>query len=474
MLMNFYFTCDAPPADNTATMELFKPGNVGTPNSLSLTVAAPSGNFLPAVQNLSCTIGATTNPSVDLSWTNGDSYTAITVRRDGAVLAVLGGTDTSYSDTTASYGPSTYTVQAEQAAVPAAAIACDVIITPLPQSGFSCAQPDPESNAVQLSWINGMVYDSITVTRNGTQIASLSGTDTGYLDLAASISTHLYELNATVSGFDTGIESCNITVLPPPPLGFTFTAPDADAGYDPTTGAGDFNVVLSGIESNTNNNYPNQVTGYSLAMVFDAALMTAVGIDESVVPAALDFFDGQFGAGFITAGAVVDFSGNTSLSLQDSTPLTEVAFSTNPGGLINQTNPIVTPLVWQNGVVGGSLPVDNLIVVGSAPMPPGFSNGQVTLTPGAGVTFVRGDINDDSAINIADAVTGLAYLFSGGSASCIDAIDTNDDGQANVADGVYLLAFLFSAGQAPPGPNPDCGSDPTSDSLECETFTSCP
>ncbi|MGE4633303.1 MAG: hypothetical protein AAEJ47_09720, partial [Planctomycetota bacterium] len=132
----------------------------------------------------------------------------------------------------------------------------------------------------------------------------------------------------------------------------------------------------------------------------------------------------------------------------------------------------VTNLTWQNGVVIGTLPVDNLIIVGSDPMSPGFSNGQVTLTPG-GNTFIRGDINDDSQVNIADAVAGLTYLFSNGPATCIDAVDTNDDGSANVADGVYLLAFLFSAGPTPPAPFQNCGSDPTGDSLDCDTFDNC-
>ncbi|MAW76757.1 MAG: hypothetical protein CMJ95_05115 [Planctomycetes bacterium] len=470
MMFNFYFTCDAPPMDNTATLGLFKPG---TPTEMAFTVSAPSGNFLPAVQDLSCTVGATADPSVDLTWTNGETYTAITVRRDGVVLAVLGGTETSYSDATAAYGNSTYTVQAEQGTTPTAAIACDVTITPLPQTNFSCSQPDPDSNTVQLAWSNGMTYDSITITRNGTLIATLGGSDTQFSDNGAAVSTHLYGMTATVGGFDSGTLECSITVLPPPPLSFSLSAPDADAGYDPTTGIGDFTVNLSGSESTSNTGFPNPVTGYSLAMVFDGSLLIATGIDEDVVPTDLDFFDGQFGAGFVTVGAVVSFGGTASLDMSTSVELVQVSLSTNPGGLINQNDTIVTALTWQNGVMGGSLPVDNLIVVGSSPMPPSFSHGQVTLTPGAGVTFVRADVNDDSSVNIADAVAALNYLFSGGPAGCIDAVDINDDGQANVADGVYLLTFLFSGGPAPAAPNPDCGSDPTGDALECDTYNSC-
>ena len=105
-------------------------------------------------------------------------------------------------------------------------------------------------------------------------------------------------------------------------------------------------------------------------------------------------------------------------------------------------------------------------------MPPTFVHGVVTLDS-SGIVFVRGDVNADSAINIADAVTALNYLFNGIAVSCVDAVDSNDDGSANVADGVFLLGFLFSGGIAPPAPN-TCGADPTADSLDCLSFSACP
>jgi len=164
----------------------------------------------------------------------------------------------------------------------------------------------------------------------------------------------------------------------------------------------------------------------------------------------------------------------TTLNLSSESNLAQVTFDTNPAGMMGQTTSVNTPISWQNGVSGGGLPVDTLIVVGSTPMAPQFAHGDVTLTPGASETFIRADVNDDATINIADAVAALNYLFSGGPATCIDAVDTNDDGQANVADGVYLLAYLFSGGSAPPSPHPGCGADPTSDPLDCATYTSCP
>ena len=56
-----------------------------------------------------------------------------------------------------------------------------------------------------------------------------------------------------------------------------------------------------------------------------------------------------------------------------------------------------------------------------------------------------------------------------------DAGDANDDGSFNVADAVYELTWLFSGGPAAPPPvGPNCGSDPTSDSLDCASYDACP
>ena len=99
-----------------------------------------------------------------------------------------------------------------------------------------------------------------------------------------------------------------------------------------------------------------------------------------------------------------------------------------------------------------------------------------TPCPPMGNEFVRGDANGDSGINIADAVFLLNQLFVPGSLSstCPDATDFNDDGGVNIADAIYLLNGLFSpTGTDPPAPFPDCGEDPTSDSLECPMFN-CP
>jgi hypothetical protein len=84
-----------------------------------------------------------------------------------------------------------------------------------------------------------------------------------------------------------------------------------------------------------------------------------------------------------------------------------------------------------------------------------------------GGSYVRGDVNLDGTLNLADAIAELNFLFSAGSAACLDAADVNDDGALNIADAVYSLTYQFSGGAPPPppfGPVPfGCGIDTTPD-----------
>ncbi|MEE8143380.1 MAG: hypothetical protein V3T77_09795 [Planctomycetota bacterium] len=87
--------------------------------------------------------------------------------------------------------------------------------------------------------------------------------------------------------------------------------------------------------------------------------------------------------------------------------------------------------------------------------------------------FARGDGNGDGTVNVADPVYNLNYQFNMGPATCLDALDSNDDGTVNVADPVYSLGFQFAMGPALPPPN-ECGSDPSDDTLDCQSYSSCP
>ncbi len=97
-----------------------------------------------------------------------------------------------------------------------------------------------------------------------------------------------------------------------------------------------------------------------------------------------------------------------------------------------------------------------------------LTNLVLLVTPPPGDPFIRGDINQDTSINLADAIRLLEHLFLSIPIDCREAGDCNDDSGINVADAVFLLSYLFSGGLLPPEPFPDCGPDPTPDLIGCD------
>jgi hypothetical protein len=64
--------------------------------------------------------------------------------------------------------------------------------------------------------------------------------------------------------------------------------------------------------------------------------------------------------------------------------------------------------------------------------------------------YGSGDANGDSAIDISDVVSLIAYIFSGGSApEPLEAGDASCDAAVDISDVVYLISYIFSGGPAP-------------------------
>jgi hypothetical protein len=106
------------------------------------------------------------------------------------------------------------------------------------------------------------------------------------------------------------------------------------------------------------------------------------------------------------------------------------------------------------------------------------SNPVVPANGSAGDTgFIRGDSNDDGAVDLSDASFILSTLFTssdGPGISCADSADTDDDGVINLTDAVRLLNFLFRGGEPPAPPFQVCGGDPTGDVLpSCDGSSAC-
>jgi hypothetical protein len=95
--------------------------------------------------------------------------------------------------------------------------------------------------------------------------------------------------------------------------------------------------------------------------------------------------------------------------------------------------------------------------------------GLLVVLPAADAkTFVRGNVNEDSRVDISDPIGILDFLFAGGGLlSCEKAADVDDNGVVEITDPISLLEFLFIGGGPPAAPYPVAGNDPTLDSLLC-------
>lgn len=121
----------------------------------------------------------------------------------------------------------------------------------------------------------------------------------------------------------------------------------------------------------------------------------------------------------------------------------------------------------------GQPPVSIVFLLGGASYAPERTEGLV-LTFQA--PFLRGDANASGAVDLADAVFVVRYLFRFSAPPvCPQAADANDDGALNVADGVAILYHLFRSTGPLPAPFGVCGLDPTPDTggLVCPEFPPC-
>ncbi len=127
--------------------------------------------------------------------------------------------------------------------------------------------------------------------------------------------------------------------------------------------------------------------------------------------------------------------------------------------------------------VPNAQPTSPWILTDKDDVTPGESNGGDILPE---FLFRRGDANQDTVLDIADAVANLSFQFLGAegfSPKCMDALDVDDNGGIDVTDPIFALSYQFLGTAAPPAPGPtECGADPTVDTLvdeECVYDASC-
>ncbi len=91
-----------------------------------------------------------------------------------------------------------------------------------------------------------------------------------------------------------------------------------------------------------------------------------------------------------------------------------------------------------------------------------------------GQEFIRGDVDQDAEVTDADVTLIMNYVLSGApTPECMDAADADDNGVVDIKDTTYIVHYL-NGGPVIPEPFPDCGPDPTDDTLTCDQYDNCP
>ncbi|MFQ5653262.1 MAG: hypothetical protein ACE5GW_00850 [Planctomycetota bacterium] len=432
------------------------------PASCSVTVPPPP----PAPPSaLGCAVNGA---DVDLSWTNGDSYTGLEVRRDGNLLATLPGSAIAFTDIVPPPGLHLYTVVGVNAGGSSTPAECaaDVPSGALePPSNLTCVAGGGDVN---LAWTNGAPYDQLLLYRDGALIATLPGGATAATDGGPPAGARDYELVGTIGAQTSPAAFCSVTV--------PFPVPDPVLSLSCERVGDGSEILLSWLNAGTYDAIEVRRDG--------ALLATLPGTSTSHV-------DGPLGPGSHSY-EVIAIAGPQSSPAATCAAVAVpvlVGLQCMEGGgdaLLGWDPPAPgydAIVVRRDGVEIALLPAIQAAYTDPAP-PPGIREYQVqgrvatedgpalfceVVIPGpVDPDFRRGDANQDSLHDISDTIYLLAHLFAVGTAPpCLDAADMNDDGLVDIADAIAGLNTLFGGAGPLPPPSAGCGPDPTADLLGC-------
>lgn len=93
------------------------------------------------------------------------------------------------------------------------------------------------------------------------------------------------------------------------------------------------------------------------------------------------------------------------------------------------------------------------------------------MIPDVCTPFLRGDVNADGQVDMADPITLAGYLFGLSTVPCLATGEVNGDLQINIADAIYLVSYLYRFGPEPVAPFPSCGAGLGG---ECGGYDACP
>jgi len=436
------------------------PGNISTFDRWCLQLDAGCQTLPP--QNLTASSNGT---EITLGWVNPAAYDEIQLVRNGVLVATgIPGTSTSYVDTPPSGGHVYELIGfnfAQGCSNTSGQISAGVGITDVVWIGETGG--NILSGELLVDSLNQLGRVVMTVDTLDADLLDRSGVPEA---LWACLGTYpeRYELTAAdgllLSEIHTGDDGLDGT-QDRAPVSLYIESNDA-WGYDPQT-------LIANYDGVENTSFGNVENG-------DDSLVDLVGFDSGY-GLDLSFLDAPYfqdSPGNDYTDRLVPCDLNPDLGGDRSGVIWQGSDLFGPYTVGTYYDSDIAPVICQTWEIGGygndMLQILPLYITALE------NSGAPPLDP----QFIRGDVNNDSGRNVADAVYLLASLFVPGSplATCMDSADCNDDGGVNVADAVFLLSNLFIPGSPPippPGTNFDCGIDPTADALDCaSTGGNCP
>ncbi len=446
--------------------------------------AVSNPGIVPQVIDLSCFV---VGQDVELSWTNPLTFDAIQVLRDAQPLATLPGDATSFVDPVVSVGNYAYEIFGEFGGQPADAVGCAVIVG---QGGVE----DENTIGVDVGDRATNLFDVSTNENAGPGEPRFYATDSGSGKIYA-LDEDFSVLGIIDSPFQGIVPSTGIAYRPDGNggAGSLFIASGGDGSdpsqiaettlggvvIDPPNGAGLISVIgtlgplsgpIGGIDYEPSGGSIVGIEPGGCAIFALSPAQSALVDFEFVHP---DPGPGLNGIEFLGGSILSEFQLLlTAFDPVDESYSIDLVDVTNNGGVITAvpagSSIPLTALQAEENVFGGFSFFDGRIsLVGTTT--------SVVYEIVARRPFIRGDANLDLALNVADAVTILDYLFNSGTDyNCLDAFDTNDDGGNNIADAIWLLDYLFNGGMEPPPPGCNAQGvcepglvDPTLDGLFC-------
>lgn len=206
---------------------------------------------------------------------------------------------------------------------------------------------------------------------------------------------------------------------------------------------GDGSIALSGVPANYDLNQ-----SYTLTVTLEDQGQSRWGFELTAVDGSNN------GAGSFTITDAV----NTQLS-DSPPPSKDYVKQTNTGTYNGTVNgPVTWNFDWQ--APSSNIGAIAFYVAGNAANGNGSTSGdfiyttsETTQPPAQTCQGICGDANDDTDVNVSDAVKIINYVFVGGDAPVPLACgDANNDGDVNVSDAVRIINYVFVGGD-PPG---DC------------------